>query len=57
MVTTDVVRLYPSIPHDAEALRKVLELKISTDDLTEIAKFALRWLVGLKVIQFKQQKT
>ena len=48
MVTTDVVGLYPSIPHDAglEALRKALDnrenKKISTDDLTKIAEFVLK---------------
>ena len=48
MVTSDVFGLYPSIPHDAgpEVIRKALDnwenKKISTDDLTKIAKFVLK---------------
>ena len=48
LVTSDVVGLYPSIPHEARlrALKEVLdsreEKKISTDDLIKMAEFALR---------------
>ena len=48
METADVVDLHPSIPHDAdlEALRKALDnrdnKKISTDDFTKMAEFAIK---------------
>ena len=48
MVKTDVVGLYPIIPHDAglEALRKALDngenKKISTDNLTKMGEFVLK---------------
>ena len=48
LVTADVVGLYPSIPHKAglEALRRRLNKRetseISTDDIVEMAEFALK---------------
>ena len=48
MITSDVVGLYPSIPHDAdlETLRKALDnrknKKISNDGLTKMAEFVLK---------------
>ena len=48
MVKTDIVGLYPIIPHDAglEALRKALDngenKKISTDNLTKMGEFVLK---------------
>ena len=47
-ITADVVRLYPSIPHEAElqALKEVLEKiknkKISTNDLVKMAAYVLK---------------
>ena len=47
LVTADLVRLYPSIPHQAglialkEALDKSLSKKIPTDDLIKMAQFVL----------------
>ena len=48
LVTTDVVGLYPSIPHELglkaleEALEKRESKQISTDDLIKLAKFVLQ---------------
>ena len=48
LVTSDVVGLYPSIPHKAglRALKEVLdrreEKKISTEDLVKMAEFVLK---------------
>ena len=46
LVTADVVSLYPSIPHDAEALREVLDKRaqhnIPTSELIRMAHFVLK---------------
>ena len=48
LVTTDVVRLYPSIPHEArlralkEALGRREEKKISTEDLVKMDQFVFK---------------
>ena len=48
LVTTDVMELYPSIPHEAglEALEKAFnnrtDKKVSTGDLVKMAKFVLK---------------
>ena len=50
LVTTDVVGLYPSIPHELglkaleEALEKRESEQISTDDLIKLAKFVLQYV-------------
>ena len=46
LVTADVVRLYPTIPHQArlEALRNALDENkfISTDDIVKMVEFVLK---------------
>ena len=48
LITVDVVRLYPSIPHEAglkaveKALNSRTNKKVSTEDLVKMAKFVLK---------------